>query len=102
QSGGGPNDADSGGALQLLLPFGLTVNRLTGYNANFGSPNTGNSVFAAFKCEFVSEVEAILSEIGNIATGGGLSAFQRLLQCGFLTPIPVAGDACDVVYPTIN
>lgn len=101
-SGGNPGDSGSGGALQFLLPFGLTVTSVTGNNANFGQPTPGNPVAAAFSCELAAEGEAALSMVLNEFSAGALGQYQRFQQCGFFAPIATAGDACDVVEPIIN
>jgi hypothetical protein len=97
-SGGNPTDTDSGGALQLILPFGLTVTSITGYNAEFGSPGTGNTWSDALKCELVGQVEALV----DMYTAGGYGAYKRAQACSLLAPIPLTTDGCDVIYPIIT
>jgi len=94
-SGGDIADTKSGGALQFLIPFGLSVNAVDGVNASFGS--TVNPGQNAFECAFGTITGWALGyALGSYATG------FDLVQCTGLLSVPQAGDLCSVIYPIIN
>jgi len=94
-SGGDKSDTQSGGSLQFLIPFGLTVNAISGANAGFGNPKS--KVAGAFSCAFgVLADEALGAVFGAYYTG------YQILQCTGVLAIPQAGDLCSAVYPIIN
>ena len=95
-SGGNTSDTNSGGDLQLIIPFGLNVNAITGANVSFGTP--GTPIAGAFECAFGVVATGVVDLLfHNIASG------YELLQCLDINfEIPSAGDACSAVYPIVN
>ena len=87
----GPNLA-SGGTLQFLIPFGVTVNKIDGDNADFGMWNS--PVRQAFACALRVGVDSTMGYVFGIFYTG----FQ-LGECfGGLFSQP----SCNIVYPILN
>jgi hypothetical protein len=97
-SGGDSSDTNSGGSLQFLLPFGITVNAVSVINAAFG--DSVSPVAGAFSCAF----GVIVGTISDQAFHNVYSGYQ-LLEClgldAYLT-IQQVGDTCSPVYPIVN
>jgi hypothetical protein len=107
-SGGAPNDKLSGGSVQILLPFGITVTNITGANANLGGTQGNQSAIKdLFPCEFNALLWSAIGKIVKIGTGYEFldiecigTAVKEAVKYAFT--IQGAGDLCDVTYPIIN
>lgn len=90
---GGP-DQIAGGTVQFLIPFGLTVNGISGINANFGSASS--PVGQAFACG----ARVVLDAVVGYAFGSLYTGFQ-LLDCALPALVPPPAP-CSVAYPMLN
>jgi hypothetical protein len=69
-SGGDSTDVNSGGALQVLIPFGVNVLSVAGTNVNLGT--SGTPITGAFTCAF----SAVRGQALGAAEGAAYSGFQ--------------------------
>lgn len=91
----GPDKA-AGGAIQFLIPFGITVNKIDGpVNATFG--DSSNPIDQAFQC-----AAGVLLNYGLGQAFGKWWTGFKLLECSNLLTIQAAGDACSITYPIIT
>lgn len=98
--GDDPYSQDSGGVIQVVIPFGLTVSSITGANANLNpsvirDPLT-QATRDAFRCAFKELAEAGLDYL----TFNVFSSSQCILPVvREAFSIHSAGDLCDLRYP---
>jgi hypothetical protein len=88
--------AVSSAALQLYLPFGLTISTVTAINADLGA-GAPNQAADGIACGF----KALALDVLSTAAGPAYTAGE-VLACAGLFRVAVAGEPCSPSQPIVN